>query len=74
MRVIAGYAFRELGLHRLQLAVATFNSAGIGACQKAGFAGEGRHRESVLHDGRWYDQVLMSIPGHQWAARRPAGR
>ena len=31
---------------------------------------EGRHRESVLHDGRWYDEVLMSILDHDWAARR----
>jgi len=32
--------------------------------------GEGRQRESVLHDGRWYDEVLMSILDHEWAARR----
>ena len=24
----------------------------------------------VLHDGRWYDEVLMSILDHEWAARR----
>jgi hypothetical protein len=33
-----------------------------------------RHRESVWHDGRWYDEVLMSILDHEWAARRPPGR
>jgi RimJ/RimL family protein N-acetyltransferase len=32
---------------------------------------EGRYREFVLHDGRWYDEVLMSILDHEWAARRP---
>ena len=31
MRVIVDYAFRELGLHRLQLSVAPFNQAGIRA-------------------------------------------
>ena len=41
---------------------------------EAGFAEEGRLRESVLHDGRWYDEVLMSILDHEWAARRPSGR
>ena len=74
MRVMVGYAFRELGLHRLQLGVAPFNSAGIRAYEKAGFVEEGRHRESVLHDGRWYDQVLMSILDHEWSARRSSGR
>jgi RimJ/RimL family protein N-acetyltransferase len=70
MRVIVGYGFRELGLHRIQLGVASFNLAGIRAYEKAGFVEEGRHREAVLHDGRWYDEVLMSILDHEWAARR----
>jgi ParB family chromosome partitioning protein len=29
---------------------------------------------TVLHDGRWYDEVLMSILDHEWAARRSSGR
>ena len=74
VRVIVGYGFREMGLHRIQLSVAPFNPAGIRAYQKAGFTEEGRHRESVLHDGHWYDEVLMSILDHEWAARPPSGR
>ena len=74
MRVIVGYRFREMGLHRIQLGVAPFNPAGIRAYEKAGLVEEGRHRESVLHDGRWYDEVLMSILDHEWAARRSSGR
>jgi RimJ/RimL family protein N-acetyltransferase len=70
MRVIVGYGFRELGLHRIALSVAEFNQAGIRAYEKAGFTVEGRRRESVLHDGRWYDNVLMSILDYEWAARR----
>ena len=74
MRVIVSYGFREMGLHRIQLGVAPFNPAGIRAYEKAGFVEEGRLRESVLHDGRWYDEVLMSILDHEWAARRPSDR
>ena len=74
VRVIVGYGFREMGLHRIQLSVSPFNPAGIRAYQKAGFTEEGRSRESVLHDGRWYDEVLMSILDHEWAARRSSGR
>jgi RimJ/RimL family protein N-acetyltransferase len=70
MRVIVGFGFRELGLHRIQLSVAPFNPAGIRAYEKAGFVEEGRRRESVWHDGRWYDEVLMSVLEHEWAARR----
>jgi RimJ/RimL family protein N-acetyltransferase len=70
MRVIVDYGFRELGLHRIELTVAPFNPAGIRAYEKAGFAEEGRRREAVWHDGRWYDEVLMSVLEHEWAARR----
>jgi RimJ/RimL family protein N-acetyltransferase len=70
MRVIVDYGFRELGLHRLQLSVAPFNPAGIRAYEKAGFIEEGRRRETVMHDGRWYDEVLMSVLDHEWAAHR----
>jgi RimJ/RimL family protein N-acetyltransferase len=70
MRVIVDYGFREMGLHRIQLGVAPFNQAGIRAYGKAGFVEEGRYRESVSHDGRWYDEVMMSILDHEWAARR----
>ncbi len=69
MRVIVDYAFREMGLHRIQLTVAPFNPAGIRAYGKAGFVEEGRHREAVWHDGRWYDEVMMSVLDHEWAAR-----
>jgi RimJ/RimL family protein N-acetyltransferase len=27
-----------------------------------------------MHDGRWYDEVLMSILDHEWAARRSSSR
>ncbi len=70
MRVIVDYGFRELGLHRIQLGVAPFNQGGIRAYEKAGFSEEGRLRESVLHDGRWYDEILMSVIDREWAARR----
>jgi RimJ/RimL family protein N-acetyltransferase len=70
MRVIVGYGFREMGLHRIQLGVAPFNQAGIRAYEKAGFTEEGRHREAVWHDGRWYDEVLMSVLDHEWASQQ----
>jgi hypothetical protein len=53
---------------------APFNPAGIRAYQKAGCTEEGRRRQAVLHDGRWYDEVLMSILDHEWTARQPPGR
>jgi RimJ/RimL family protein N-acetyltransferase len=74
VRIIVSYGFREMGLHRIQLVVAPYNVAGIRAYEKAGFVVEGRHREVVWHDGRWYDEVQMAVLDHEWAARRAADR
>ncbi len=70
VRIVVAYAFREMGLHRVQLEVAPYNPAGIRAYEKAGFVEEGRRRAAVWHDGHWYDEVLMSILDSDWAARR----
>lgn len=70
VRIIVDYGFREMGLHRIQLSVAPFNPGAVRVYEKVGFTEEGRHREYVLHDGHWYDEILMSILDHEWAARR----
>jgi RimJ/RimL family protein N-acetyltransferase len=73
MRIIVDYGFREMGLHRIQLSVAPFNPGAIRVYKKVGFVEEGRHREYVMHGGHWYDEILMSILDHEWAARRSPG-
>lgn len=70
VRTVVSYGFREMGLHRIQLDVAAFNTAGIRAYAKAGFVEEGRRRQAIFHDGRWYDEVWMSILDEEWAAAR----
>ena len=68
MRLIVGFGFREVGLHRIQLGVYSFNPRAIAAYRKAGFIEEGRRREAIYHDGHWYDNVQMSILEHEWRA------
>lgn len=70
MRVIVDYGFREMGLHRIQLDVWSFNLAASRAYAKAGFVEEGRRRASFWHDGQWYDAVMMSVLDHEWRAGR----
>ena len=72
VRVLTDYAFREMGLHRVQLEVYAFNRGAVRAYAKAGFVEEGRRRAMVLHDGHWYDEVLMSVLDSEWSARQPA--
>jgi len=66
VRLIVGYGFREVGLHRVQLNVHAFNARAIAAYRKVGFVEEGRRRQAVCHDGHWYDEVQMSILSQEW--------
>jgi [ribosomal protein S5]-alanine N-acetyltransferase len=54
------YAFRELGLERLQAMVFEWNGASARVLQKAGYAIEGRLRRSVIKDGRLIDSLMYA--------------
>jgi hypothetical protein len=60
------HAFGTLGLHRIALYVFEFNVRAIRAYQRCGFVIEGRSRESIWRDGRWWDESMSS--------RRTGGR
>ena len=64
------HAFGTLGLHRVGLAVFAFNERAIRAYRKVGFVVEGRSREAIWRDGRFFDEIQMSILEHEWRAIR----
>ena len=68
------HAFGTLGLHRIALYVFEFNERAIRAYQRCGFVVEGRSRESIWRDGRWWDELAMSVLESDWRARRDGGR
>ena len=56
----ADYAFKELGLHRIEAGVMPHNEASIRLLEKAGFEKEGIARESVRINGKWEDHLILS--------------
>jgi RimJ/RimL family protein N-acetyltransferase len=68
-RLMLAHAFGTLGLHRVALAVFEFNERAIRAYATCGFVVEGRARESIWRDGRWWDELSMSILASEWRAR-----
>ncbi len=58
---LVGYAFGELNLHRVHLRVDADNPRAIRCYEKAGFRLEGTMRDAVFTEGRYKDQLLMSI-------------
>ncbi|MGH2512616.1 MAG: GNAT family N-acetyltransferase [Candidatus Limnocylindrales bacterium] len=72
-RLMVEHAFERLRLHRLGLSVFAFNERAIRAYRRAGFVIEGRSREAIRRDGRWWDEVEMSILDSDWRAQQAAG-
>ena len=70
-RLMLDHAFGTLGLHRVALYVFEFNERAIRAYRRCGFVVEGRSRESIFRDGRWWDEMAMSVLESDW---RRAGR
>jgi len=64
------HAFEALGLHRIALSVFDFNERAIRAYRRLGFVTEGRSREAIWREGRFHDEILMSLLEDDWRAAR----
>ena len=69
-QLMLDHAFGTLGLHRIGLFVFEFNERAIRAYRRCGFVIEGRSRESVWRDGRWWDELAMSVLESDWRRTR----
>jgi RimJ/RimL family protein N-acetyltransferase len=69
-RLMLDHAFGTLGLHRIGLTVFEFNERAIRAYRTCGFVLEGRARESIWRDGRWWDELAMSVIASEWHESR----
>ncbi|MBI2762398.1 MAG: GNAT family N-acetyltransferase [Chloroflexi bacterium] len=67
--LMVAHAFGALGLHRISLSVFAFNERAIRSYRTAGFSVEGRAREAIWRDGRWWDEISMSILEPEWRRR-----
>lgn len=72
MNVVIKFAFLELNLNRISLDVFGYNKRGIRSYEKVGFMLEGRERESIYRDGKWWDTLYMGILRKDWEEKRIA--
>jgi RimJ/RimL family protein N-acetyltransferase len=70
LRLIAGYGFEQLGLHRISLEVYAFNPRARHVYEKVGFIAEGVLRDALRYEEGWVDATVMSILDHEWARHR----
>ena len=65
-RLVLDFAFKTLGVHRLEARAAVQNGRGSGALRKLGAVQEGILRRSFLRNGTYLDQLLWSILDDDW--------
>jgi [ribosomal protein S5]-alanine N-acetyltransferase len=65
-RLLIGYAFGTLGLHRVELHVYAFNTRAFRTYQALGFVHEGTLRDHHFHDGRFVDTQAMAVLHNEW--------
>jgi RimJ/RimL family protein N-acetyltransferase len=69
MRLGVNYAFRELGVYKVMLSVAAYNTRAIRAYEKVGFVHEGTARAMHYRDGQRFDMHYMGILRPEWETR-----
>jgi ribosomal-protein-alanine N-acetyltransferase len=70
--VVFRFAFDELGLHRVQVAVIPRNRPSRRVAEKLGLIEEGVARGYLEIDGVWEDHLRYAITAEDWAERRAA--
>ena len=69
-RLVVGYGFEQLALHRVQLEAYGHNRRALHVYEKVGFMVEGVRREAQWRDGRWVDEVVMGLLDREWVVHR----
>lgn len=62
------HAFRDLGLHRVELEALVGNDRAVHVYEKCGFQSEGVRREAAYKDGAWVDLCHMAVLDSEWEA------
>lgn len=66
MKLVLAHGFGGMDLHRFDPRVLARNERAIRACEKCGFVREGVERDAAFIDGKWEDDVTMSVLEHEF--------
>jgi RimJ/RimL family protein N-acetyltransferase len=63
---VLGWAFRTGGLHRVGIRAFSYNEGAVRLYERLGFKKEGVTRETLWHDGRFWDDVSFGMLESEW--------
>ncbi len=64
--ILVDYAFRNLNLNKVWLGVNEENLGAVKSYEKAGFFREGKLRQEVYRNNKYYDAIRMSLLRNEW--------
>ena len=67
-------SFRYAGLHRIEINAFAYNTGAVQLYQRIGFVQEGRRRDFLFHNGKFWDFVSFSMLEDEWRQRRDNGK
>jgi len=65
-RAVVGFAFEELGLHRVWADVDPRNVPSVRVCERLGMRREAHHVESDWQKGEWTDSFIFALLAREW--------
>ncbi|MBQ9951398.1 MAG: GNAT family N-acetyltransferase [Clostridia bacterium] len=71
VRLMLGFAFRQMNLNRVHLKVRADNARAIRCYEKCGFVKEGTLRAHAWDDGEYRDVVVMGVLREEFYAESP---
>ena len=63
------FGFRRAGLHRIGISAFEYNSRAIRLYERLGFVHDSKQRDKYWHDGRFWDEVGLSMLEDEWRER-----
>ncbi|MBI4233518.1 MAG: GNAT family N-acetyltransferase [Chloroflexi bacterium] len=72
VRAMLDFAFKQMNLHMVWLQTYEFNERAQASFRRCGFREDGRLRQGVFRDGRYWDVVLMSVLREEFVAEQKA--
>ena len=61
VKLMLGFAFGDVGAHRLYASIDPANGASQKVIEKAGFRCEGQQRRDTLIEGEWRDSLIYAL-------------
>lgn len=61
MKVLIDFIFNDMNINKIRLQTFSFNERAIKSYEKCGFKVEGVLKNEIFKEGKYYDEIIMSI-------------